>query len=344
MFTRTVFSVFFIFIMLLSSVSAQQSVAARNRYKVAKNMFTQGRYEDAEKELTESLKLDGRYSDALFLMGLTKWQLKQHDEAIKYFEQVIRQEPKYYTARLYLATVCLENGNVSRAEDQVKFYMQNQPSEPDGYYAMGVIHYKNGDLPKAIELWEKALSVDNNHASSWCNKGLALYLLGKKDEALASIEKALSIKTANTNLYRFLRGCINYDTGNKDEAFKDLKYLAELIPATTIGLTSSAIMLAEEQKWDEALEKANSALKIEPLFQKALEIKAVCLEHKEDLDGAINCLDTILKHDANQKQIATKKDNLKVKPSDTENNAVNDTVNDTKNNIENNTENNEKGR
>lgn len=317
---RNLFILTIIFLLLSQAIFAQQSVAARNRYKVAKNMFSQNRYEEAEKELTEALRLDGRYSDAHFLMGLTKWQLKQWDESIKHFEQVIRQEPKYYTARLYLATLCLEKGELSRAEEQIKFYIQNQPSEPDGYYAMGVIHYKKGDLSKAVELWDRAISVDRNHASSHYNKGLTLHLLDKNKEAIDSIERALSVKTANTNLYRFAKGCINYDIGNKEDAFKDLKYLSELIPTTPIGLTCSAILLTDEQKWDEALEKCESALKIEPLFQKALEVKANCLENKGDIDGALSCLDLILKQDINQKKIAKKIDSLKDKKNSTPNN------------------------
>jgi len=305
-----------ILILLSSGVFAQQSVAAKNRYKVAKNMFSAARYADAEKELYESLKLDGKYSDALFLMGLTKWQLKQYDEAVKYLEQVIRQEPKYYTARLYLASVCLEKDEIARAEEQVKFYMSNQPSDPSGYYAMGVIHYKKGDLTKSVEMWDKAISVDKNHASSYYNKALALYLLDKNEDALFALNKAFAIKTANTNLYRFAKGCINYETGKKEEGLKDIKYLSELIPATVIGLTCLAILSADKEDWDEALQNADSALKLDPLFQKALEIKALALENKGDIDGALTCLETILKNDINQKKIEKRIKTIKEKANE----------------------------
>ena len=51
------FSLIFIFVILcFCNVQAQQTVGARNKYKIAKNMFYSGMYQDAEKEL-EGAKL-----------------------------------------------------------------------------------------------------------------------------------------------------------------------------------------------------------------------------------------------------------------------------------------------
>ncbi len=311
--TPVIFLLFVFIILFTADAFAQQSVSARNRYKVAKNMFSSGRYQEAEKELTESLKLDGRYSDALFLMGLTKWQLKEYDESVKYLEQVIRQEPKFFTARLYLATVCLEKNDLSRAEEQAKFYMTNATSDPNGYYAMGVISYKKGDLPKSLEFWDKAISLDKNHASSYYNKALVLYLQGKTQESIASIDKALAVKTANLNLYRFSKACINYFSGDKDEAIKEFSYLSELIPSTVIGLTSASMLALHESRWQDAINKADDALSIDPLFQKALEVKAAALENSGDIGGAVTCLETIVKNDPNQKYVSEKLASLKIR-------------------------------
>ncbi len=300
-------------IFMCSAVMAQQSVAARNHYKVAKNHFTQGKYIEAEKELTESLKLDGRYSDSLFLMALTKWQLKQLDEAQKYIEQVMRQEPRYFTARLYYASILIDKNELPKAEEQIKFYITNNPSDAQGYYAQGVIRYKKGEPETALESWDKALSLDKKHVYSHYNKGIALESLGKHKEALASLTKALELKSNNSNKYRFTIAVIKYNSDDKKDALKDFKYLSELIPSTPEGLVSSAYLALDAAEWEEALKKAEEALKSDPDFIEALKVKAAVLENSEKYEEAAQLLEIVYKKDPNQKIIQSKAEALRKK-------------------------------
>lgn len=304
---------FFCCIVICSDAHAQQSVAARNHYKVAKNHFTLGKYSEAEKELAESLKLDGHYSDSLFLMALTKWQLKKLDDAQKYIEQVMRQEPRYFIARLYYASILTDRNELSKAEEQIKFYITNNPSDAQGYYAQGVIRYKKGDPQSALESWDKALSLDKKHVYSHYNKGIALEALGKHKEALASLAKALELKSNNSNKYRFAIAAIKYNSDDKKDALKDFKYLSELIPSTSEGLVSAAYLALDAAEWDEALKKAEEALKSEPDFVEALKVKAAVLESTEKYEEAAQLLEIIYKKDPNQKFLQSRIETLRKK-------------------------------
>jgi tetratricopeptide (TPR) repeat protein len=50
---------------------------------------------------------------------------------------------------------------------------------------------------EAIESFDKAIEIDPNDASTWCNKGTALSNLGKNQEAIESFDKASEL---NPNL------------------------------------------------------------------------------------------------------------------------------------------------
>ncbi len=307
-----VFILVVIFLSSSLSVFAQQSVAAKNRYKVAKNMFTSGQYESAEKELEEALKLDAHYGDALYLAGLTKLNLKKYSESETFFKRLISEQPKFYTARLYLASVYLALDDIKKAEEQVEYYITNMSADPAGHYSKGVLKYKEGKLNEALQAWEKALSLDKDHVYSLYNKGVVLFLQDKTEEALKFIEKALSLRSNNYPPYRFTIAHIKYLTGKIDEALKEFKYLSESDPSSVIGLTSSGFAKLCEKKYDEALTDVEDALKLEK-FSPALELKSYILEEKKEYLEALKCCEEILEKDQNNKIARNRIDILKEK-------------------------------
>ncbi|MEW5760671.1 MAG: tetratricopeptide repeat protein, partial [Candidatus Thermoplasmatota archaeon] len=61
------------------------------------------------------------------------------------------------------------------------------------YLKLGNRALDNELYEKALEYYDKALSIVPNHAFAWCSRGTALGDLGRYDEAIDSFEKALSI-------------------------------------------------------------------------------------------------------------------------------------------------------
>lgn len=289
-------------VILLTSYPAiaQQSVAAKNKYKIAKNMAMSGRLKDAEKELEDALKLDGHYGDALYLMGLIQIENKNYEKAVECFKKVISEQPKFYTARLYLANAYMAMNDVQKATEQVDYYITNMPSDASGHYAKGVLCYMAGDLNGAVKAWDKAISLQKEHAYAHYNRGVALFRLDKHDEGINSVKKALELKTTNA-VYRFTLAHMQYLHGRTSDAMKEFKYLEEAAPSAHTGLTAAGFRLLTEEKYDEAAAKADEALKIEGSFSPAMELKSMALEKKEDFDGAIKMCEQILKNDKNDK-------------------------------------------
>ncbi len=289
---------------------AQQSVAAKNKYKVAKNMAMSGRLQEAEKELEEALKLDGHYGDALYLMGLIQIENKKYEKAVEFFKKVISEQPKFYTARLYLANAYMAMNDTQKATEQVDYYITNMPSDASGHYAKGVICYINGDLNGSIKAYDKAISLQKEHAYALYNRGVALFRLGQKDEGINSVKKALELKTTNS-IYRFTLANMQYLAGRTSDAMKEFKYLEEAAPNAHTGLTAAGYRLFSEEKYDEAIAKADEALKLEESFSFAMELKSMALEKKGEFDEAIKLCENILKQDKNDKNASERIKTLK---------------------------------
>ena len=57
--------------------------------------------------------------------------------------------------------------------------------------------YNEKDPKKKVEYYTKCLEIDPNYAYAWNNKGLALYKLGRYEEAIECYDRALQIDPDN---------------------------------------------------------------------------------------------------------------------------------------------------
>jgi len=86
-------------------------------------------------------------------------QKGEREEALKLYEEIIEEDPKCFDAIQLLGVVLLQN---SLFED-------------------------------ALKRFNDALKINENQPSVWSNRAMALKGLGKLDEALVSVDKAIKI-------------------------------------------------------------------------------------------------------------------------------------------------------
>jgi superkiller protein 3 len=298
---RVLFCVCLIAILFISSSSLAfaQSVSAKNHFKVGQSHLQNGRLEEAEKEFKEALKIEGKYSDALYLLAITHLSMKKFDDAEKEFVEVIGLEPRFETARLYLATVYLEKKEYDKAKDQLEYVMRVNAGIAQAHYGLGVVYYLQGDLKKSSEYWEKAIELDKKYAPAYYNLGLALYLKGRPDEARKSLEKAISLKP-QSSLYNFSLAWIDYLTDRKKEALPLFDGLKATGAGTALGLVSEGILKYEAGDIDGALECAQKAREKDPEFQNSYFLIGMCQEKREEWEEAIPSYEQIMKLDPNE--------------------------------------------
>lgn len=58
----------------------------------------------------------------------------------------------------------------------------------------GNAHFKAGQYAKALEMYDKALSLDSSYAKAWNNRSLALQKLGRNREAADSRQRFLALQ------------------------------------------------------------------------------------------------------------------------------------------------------
>src|SRR6266550_870721 len=83
-----------------------------------------------------------------------------------------------------------------------KTYTENRPSNPWGFYMLGLSAWKSGDRAQAESAFVQALSLDSTHVKSHLNLSRVLLEDGQPDSALTHIEAAIALDSVSSEPLR----------------------------------------------------------------------------------------------------------------------------------------------
>jgi tetratricopeptide (TPR) repeat protein len=90
----------------------------------------------------------------------------------------------------------------------------------DFHFDAGVLSERSGDLPAALDLYEKAIKSNPDSALAWYNYGDILLALERFEEAVPALRKAVGL-SPKTNLFHYDLGLALFHLGHHDEASKE---------------------------------------------------------------------------------------------------------------------------
>ena len=83
-----------------------------------------------------------------------------------------------------------------------KTYTENRPSNPWGFYMLGLSAWKSGDRAQAESAFVQALSLDSTHVKSHLNLSRVLLEDGQPDSALTHMEAAIALDSVSSEPLR----------------------------------------------------------------------------------------------------------------------------------------------
>jgi len=98
-----------------------------------------------------------------------------------------------------------DHGGDRRYDDATtlfKTYTENRPSNPWGFYMLGLSAWKSGDRAQAESAFVQALSLDSTHVKSHLNLSRVLLEDGQPDSALTHIEAAIALDSVSSEPLR----------------------------------------------------------------------------------------------------------------------------------------------
>lgn len=154
-----------------NSAKLQCSAGGTKIEKAANEMDAQRKKQllsEAITHLRRSLEIHPQFKNPYLLLGNAYIYLEDYDKAIEEYQNGLKLDPEFRDVKTNIAMAYREKGRI---------YGQ-----------------KDNNLPKALEMLEKAVFFNPNDAQSYSFLGTVYGIAGQTDKAVSALEKALSIR------------------------------------------------------------------------------------------------------------------------------------------------------
>ena len=148
--------------------------------------------------------------------------------------------------------------------------LQAAEEKPDPRVAACLKDYRAyaeaGDFTRALQVAEELVEI-RNEARDWCSQGICLGILGRWDEALASLEKSIKLDP-NLPMAQLLQSLILERLGRRDEVSASSQVLLDELIKSASGNAAEWLdcgeLLLGLERYEEALRSYDKTIELDP--------------------------------------------------------------------------------
>jgi tetratricopeptide (TPR) repeat protein len=276
-----------------------KSAAARTN--LAANLVRLGKTASAEEQFRKAVALEPENFDANHNLGEAYVRSGKIAEAAPFLEKAQRIDPSSYDNGYDLSLAYLLTGHWKEAR-QVVHDLLERKNTAELHNLLAEIEEKDGNFITAASEFETAAHMDPSESNlfDWASEllvhrtlepsievfrqaaerypqssrlavglGMALYSLGKYDDAVVSLLRAADLSPSDVRIYPFLSRAYDSSPGQADEVIKRFRRFAELQPRNGRALYYYAMSLWKGKR---AQDPGLDLHQIESLLTKSIEL------------------------------------------------------------------------
>jgi len=174
--------------------------------------------------------------------------------------------------RIDSCTSDIQAGGLS--QDRLSIALQNR----------GTAYIAKGDPDRAIQDYDRAISIDPNYANAFNGRGVAYQAKGDKDRAIEDYGRAIRLDPGNANALNG-RCWLRAASGQLQAALADCNESLRLRPNSSNSLDSRAFVHILLGRWGDAIVDSDAALRADPRNAYALFERGIAKLRSGDAAG-----------------------------------------------------------
>ncbi len=225
-------------------------------------------FNQADSLLDTIFASDSSRSDAKFAIGQFYLDEMQHDSAatpfaLQIFARLMKMYPNDARSYLLAGLGASYAGKDSVAEFYLTKSISIDSTNQNSWQAIGVLYYQKSDFEKMAKMMSHALNIFPNDFRLNLFYGLALNRAGKNSDAVAPLEKAVSLKPTDMDALSTL--ALVYEALNRyDDAYRVYDTALKVDPKNSLILNNYAYSLSERGlELEKALKMAQLAIQLD---------------------------------------------------------------------------------
>lgn len=261
-------------------------------FAYAHMLWEAGKIEDADQALKRILAVYPDQPDANNLAGILLFQAGQLPEAVPFFQRAISHNPRFVAPQNNLGNVYKEQGRLDEAARCYAAALSIDPDYVEALTNLGIVFNLRGDNEVAEKYCRRAVELAPDFAGAHCNLGNVLLSLTRGGEAIAEYRRALELSP------QLPEALVNLSLVLEEPAYliDTIGYYEKLLarqPQSTLALLRIAQALQALNQWDEAFQRLEQAVALNPAQPDVRFIRAVNLAHIGDARGVVAEFDQV---------------------------------------------------
>jgi len=227
--------ILFILIMLAISISSAASAEDNtSAYWTLQGIDLSGqqKYEDALQAFDKALEINESYIAAWVGRSEALWHIGRYNESLTSSDKALKLDPNHVRAWIMRGVTLHGLGDFNGSDQAYDRAIEIDPAYGMAWNDKAWLYYKQDQYQKAVDYSDRAIRQLNKElAATLDTKAVALAKLGKNDEALQYIDKALDL-TPEDSIVWIHKGDILKALGNQtgsDAAYAKAKELPEQV-------------------------------------------------------------------------------------------------------------------
>lgn len=239
----------------------------------------------------EALRLDPQLWVAHYYRGICHKMLRDFKEAEKDLLACIAINPQA-AAHVELGEIHHLQNYFDRAIDEYNKAVSIDPQMTQAYYNLGSVSLARGDVKRGLRYYEKCNEVDPHFPQAYMMQGLLKFKARKKDnESIRLFDKAVEADSTYAHTY-FWRGLAWIALDRPDEGLANWTKLSALAPWNSFYTFMRGFLLIEMGDFDNAFTELRKAMKSIAVDDEKFVGDQTVLDKKIDLQFAANYLIT----------------------------------------------------
>lgn len=140
-------------------------------------------------------------------------------------------------------------------------YTEGRPSNPWGFYMLGLSAWKSGDREVAESAFVQALALDSTHVKSHLNLSRVLLEAGQPDSALEHIERAIALDSTSSEPLR-LQGRVFELQDKTDDAIVAYQSAIEKDSTDVWSFNNLGALYIRLERFQDAIEPLKTAVQL----------------------------------------------------------------------------------
>jgi len=253
----------------------------------AASAVASGRYQAAEDDLREALRLQPSNSNVLLNYANLLWKTNRTDQALKTYLEALKLDSGNPSALESLGYLSREMGDVKAAQRYFEKLSSLQPDDHVPYLAMGDMHSQLRDFPQAQADYEKAYSLGADNPLIIAGAMNAALEAHETAKAKRWLDRATKIQLSNPQIMREQERYLTL-TGSYEESAKLGYALIQQLPRDPEAPVYLAYDLLFMNRYEEAMEIAK---RFEPVLPKDHDLPLISgyvYAHKGEYQAAVD--------------------------------------------------------